>query len=33
MDSVYYSFLCDTEFNTSEEWNADLNVRFSIFLY
>ena len=28
MDSIYYSFLCDAEFNTSEEWNAHLNVSF-----
>ena len=33
MDSVYYCFLYDAEFNTSEEWNVHLNVRFFIFLY
>ena len=32
MNSVYYCFLCDAESKTSEEWNAHLNVSFSIFL-
>ena len=35
MDSYYYYFSCDARFNTSEEWNAHLNVCFfdkSIFL-
>ena len=26
MDSVYYCFLCDAEFNSSEEWNPHLSV-------
>ena len=31
MDSIYYCFLCGAEFNTSEEWNAHLNVSFFYF--
>ena len=33
MDSIYYCFLCDTESNTTEEWNAHVNVSFYIFPY
>ena len=32
MYSIYYYFQSDAEFNTSKEWNAYLNVSFSIFL-
>ena len=33
MDSIYYWFLCDVEFNTSEEWNAHLNVRSQFLIF
>ena len=33
MDSIYYSFFCDAEFNTFKELNTHLNVIFFIFLY
>ena len=28
MNSVYYCFLYDTEFNIPEEWNVHLNASF-----
>ena len=31
MDSIYSCFLCDAEFNTSEECNVNLNVSFFLF--
>ena len=31
MDSIYYCFLRDAEFSTSEEQNAHVNVSFFIF--
>ena len=31
MNSLYYCFLWDAEFNTSKEWNAHLKVTFFLF--
>ena len=33
MDSIYYCFLFDAEFNFSEEWNAHVNVSFFVFCF